>query len=59
LDSAWAFSGDKNIINYMWEKTSEEIKRIINEKFLKLAPVKTAQSAEIIEKRKVNYLIKK
>jgi hypothetical protein len=55
LDSAWAFSGDKNIINYMWEKTSEEIKRIINEKFLKLAPVKTAQSAEIIEKRKVYH----
>lgn len=52
LDSAWAFSGDKEIKNYMWEKTFREIERIINEKFIKLAPVKTAQSAEIIEKRK-------
>ena len=43
---------NKFIRNYMWEKTSEEIKRIINEKFLKLDPIKTAQSAEIIEKRK-------
>ena len=52
LDNAWAFSGDKNIKNYMWEKTSGEIKRLINDKFVKLNPVKTAQSAEIIEKRK-------
>ena len=55
LDSTWAFYGDKNIRNYMWEKTSEEIKRLINEKFLKLDPIKTAQSAEIIEKRKVYH----
>ena len=52
IDSELAFTTDMIQRKYNWGRTSEEIQRLVNEKFFKLNPVDTAQSADIIEKRK-------
>ena len=60
LDSECAFTGDINIRNIIWEKSTKVIENLINEKFFKLNPVNTAQSAEVIEKRnELNQLFNK
>lgn len=51
LDSECTFTGEKTIRNYIWTKSTEEIEKIIKEKFYKLKPVNTVQSAEVIQKR--------
>jgi GTP-binding protein EngB required for normal cell division len=51
LDSECAFTGEKDLRNIMWAKTTEEMQKIINEKFYILKSVNTAQSAEVIQKR--------
>ena len=51
LDSECAFTGEKDLKNIMWAKTTEEIQKIVNGKFYILKSVNTAQSAEVIQKR--------
>lgn len=60
LDSECAFTGDKELRNLLWEKSTKVIEKLINEKFFKLDSVNTAQSAEVIEKRnELNHLFNK
>ena len=53
VDSESAFVGDKNIRNIIWDNTTKEIQRLLEEKINILNPVNTAQSAEVIERRKM------
>ena len=52
VDSELAFTTDKELRKLLWQRTSEEIQKLINNIFLKFNPVTTNQSAEVIQKRK-------